>query len=232
VRATTSARLPDPASDALRRRLRVDPVRLEARSVEAVLVRAAEGTTRGPSAKGSAIGAAAELHAPAFGVLAPEGVALALLVADRERPAVTRAEQQAVELLGHLGGLALERLLLRLRLTELAGEVRRFAASAQAVAAETLDGRPALPHERGELAVFPSAGFAAADLAELLTAREAEIAALLVQGRTNREIAETLVLSPATVKGYVERLLRKLGASNRAEAVARYLQLSAASHAR
>jgi DNA-binding CsgD family transcriptional regulator len=42
---------------------------------------------------------------------------------------------------------------------------------------------------------------------------------LLVQGRSNREIADELILSPETVKAHVARILRKLGASNRAEAV-------------
>ena len=58
-----------------------------------------------------------------------------------------------------------------------------------------------------------------------LTAREAEVATLLAEGRSNREIALQLVVSPETVKAHVARLMRKLDACNRAEAVARYLQL-------
>jgi DNA-binding CsgD family transcriptional regulator len=62
----------------------------------------------------------------------------------------------------------------------------------------------------------------------LLTVREVEVAALLARGRSNREIAQQLMVSPETVKAHVTRIMRKLNASNRAEAVARYLQLLAA----
>jgi len=56
-----------------------------------------------------------------------------------------------------------------------------------------------------------------------LTAREREVLELLVKGRSNAQIARELVLSEATVKSHLERLLRKLDATTRAEAVARYL---------
>jgi DNA-binding NarL/FixJ family response regulator len=55
-----------------------------------------------------------------------------------------------------------------------------------------------------------------------LTDREMEILRLLVRGMTDREIAETLTISPRTVGAHVGAILRKLGARNRAEAVARY----------
>lgn len=54
----------------------------------------------------------------------------------------------------------------------------------------------------------------------LLTARELDVIRLLAQGRTNQEIASTLVVSERTVKFHVSSILRKLGASNRTEAVA------------
>ncbi len=54
---------------------------------------------------------------------------------------------------------------------------------------------------------------------EQLTEREQEVLALLAQGRTNREIAETLVVTERTVKFHVSSILGKLGAGNRTEAV-------------
>ena len=51
-----------------------------------------------------------------------------------------------------------------------------------------------------------------------LTAREREVLALLANGLTNKEIAEELTLSPATVRVYVSHILSKLGAGNRTEA--------------
>jgi NarL family two-component system response regulator LiaR len=57
-------------------------------------------------------------------------------------------------------------------------------------------------------------------LGDDLNEREREVLALLAQGLSNKEIAERLFLSLATVKYHVRLLLSKLGASSRAEAVA------------
>lgn len=51
-----------------------------------------------------------------------------------------------------------------------------------------------------------------------LTERQQDVLALIVQGYSNIEIAEKLVLSPSTVRHHVSEILSKLGASNRAEA--------------
>ncbi|GIJ60758.1 DNA-binding response regulator [Virgisporangium aurantiacum] len=51
-----------------------------------------------------------------------------------------------------------------------------------------------------------------------LTDREVEVLASLGAGRSNQQIARRLHLSEATVKGYVSRLLVKLGCGNRTEA--------------
>ncbi len=57
--------------------------------------------------------------------------------------------------------------------------------------------------------------------APLLTEREREVLDLIAAGSTNREIAETLFLSPHTVKEHTSAVYRKLRARNRAEAVQR-----------
>lgn len=51
-----------------------------------------------------------------------------------------------------------------------------------------------------------------------LTAREREVLALVASGRTNRQIAETLFISPKTATLHVSNILGKLGVSNRVEA--------------
>jgi non-specific serine/threonine protein kinase len=53
-----------------------------------------------------------------------------------------------------------------------------------------------------------------------LTAREEEVLRLLVQGLTDREIAEALMISPRTVNGHVANILAKLGLESRTTAAA------------
>ena len=52
-----------------------------------------------------------------------------------------------------------------------------------------------------------------------LSAREREILLGLARGRTNRELAEDLIVSEATVKTHVSNLLTKLGVRSRVQAV-------------
>jgi NarL family two-component system response regulator LiaR len=52
-----------------------------------------------------------------------------------------------------------------------------------------------------------------------LTEREMDVLQLLAKGKTNKEIAEALVITERTVKFHVSSLLGKLGAGNRTEAV-------------
>jgi len=51
-----------------------------------------------------------------------------------------------------------------------------------------------------------------------LTERETEVLACLGEGMSNAQIAARLYLSEATIKGYVSRMLDKLGCANRTQA--------------
>lgn len=60
---------------------------------------------------------------------------------------------------------------------------------------------------------------------EQLTPRETEIFHLLLEGLSNPEIAEKLVISRSTVKAHVSSILRKLGVENRVDLVKNFSPL-------
>jgi DNA-binding NarL/FixJ family response regulator len=64
----------------------------------------------------------------------------------------------------------------------------------------------------------PRSGPAPRELGEL-TEREREVVGLVALGLSNQEIAETLVISPATAKTHVSRAMTKVGARDRAQLV-------------
>jgi DNA-binding NarL/FixJ family response regulator len=58
-----------------------------------------------------------------------------------------------------------------------------------------------------------------------LTARELEMLRLLALGKTNRQIAQEMLVSLSSVKAYVGRVIEKLGVSDRTEAAVRAVEL-------
>ena len=68
-----------------------------------------------------------------------------------------------------------------------------------------------------------SGGFAVAGEESPLTPRETEILTLIGQGMSNKAVARHLGISVHTVKFHLESLFERLGATNRAEAVAKGL---------
>ena len=74
---------------------------------------------------------------------------------------------------------------------------------------------PASPTPNGSSDATPE------PLVEPLSERELEVLTLLASGRPNREIARDLFVAVGTVKTHTNNIYRKLGARNRAEALAR-----------
>jgi DNA-binding CsgD family transcriptional regulator len=172
---------------------------------------------------------ALELEDYALTVIAPHMQVLGFLVADGAE--VTPDDRRALDTFGHIVGLTLETVTGRLRLEHLASELRCMYTSGAALLHEALETPPALvsgPTSTLGLA-YPGVEdklSPAAAIDGLLTSREDDVVRLIVRGKSNREIAAELHLSVATVKWYVARALRKLGAPNRVQAVSRYLELT------
>ena len=79
-------------------------------------------------------------------------------------------------------------------------------------------GAPIVPASRRGAVTAPG-------LVEALSAREREVLALLAEGRSNRAIADELVITLDTVKRHVGHVLAKLAVDNRTQAVVRARQV-------
>lgn len=61
------------------------------------------------------------------------------------------------------------------------------------------------------------------DILKMLSSREQEVLALLIQGQTNKQIGEELAITVNTVKKHVQSIFTKFNVDNRAAAVAKAL---------
>jgi DNA-binding NarL/FixJ family response regulator len=218
--------LRDPSSDVLRRSVLAAPVPLRGWNQESVLLRPPDAKRdRRTAATRSVVAEALGLEHYALGAIAPEGTAVALLVVDRRDEPVDDAARSDVAGFAGVIGVALEQAVLRARMQEMAAEVRFLSGSALGVVDELAGAPVAIPVHGRRGPVFSGADdpFGGVD-GVTLSAREHEVAQLMARGRSNREIAELLHLSPDTIKGNVADVLRKLRAANRAEAVAKYVR--------
>jgi NarL family two-component system response regulator LiaR len=83
-------------------------------------------------------------------------------------------------------------------------------------------GKPTLAPEAAHVLIQANQGYPA--IGNDLTEREREVLALMVEGLSNPDIADRLVVSRSTVKFHVSSILSKLSASTRTQAVTLALQ--------
>lgn len=160
--------------------------------------------------------------------LSVEGQTVGLLHADA-RASGRPLDGLDAEVAGHyVEGLAgvFERAVLRETLTrhraELRSAVTWMSARVERLAAEATDNGGLGPGSH------PAPD---ASLVDALTPRELQVLSLLARGQTNLAIARALVVREGTVKYHVKNILRKLGATSRADAVSRYVRATGASAA-
>jgi DNA-binding NarL/FixJ family response regulator len=116
----------------------------------------------------------------------------ALMARDSDRDAAAAALRRAAAVTGRLGARLLD------------AEVKALARRARLDLAS---------HAEAEPADAPAGN-------PPLTPREAEVLALVAAGRSNRQIAQALFISPKTASVHVSNILAKLGVSSRLEAAA------------
>jgi DNA-binding CsgD family transcriptional regulator len=127
-------------------------------------------------------------------------------------------------------GLVLERTQLMERLQAVRRATTEYVAGVSAIADDfTTDALDAGRLETSGERHRHQPGLLAEEYGERLTPREWDVLHNLASGKTNAQIATGLFVTEGTVKSHVKHILRKLGATNRTEAVARFHRIASAS---
>jgi LuxR family transcriptional regulator, regulator of acetate metabolism len=165
--------------------------------------------------------------------LMPTGRVIGFLHADHEDAPVTELDREVLWAFTEAFGHVFERAVLLTRLREQREQVGRAMETVSTVLEDLANAEIELASRPPEApASLQGSGLQAPSnlpgsrIEALLTTRELEVLGLMATGATNARIAQHLVISDATVKSHVKRILRKLRAGNRAEAIARYLRLT------
>ncbi|HWE90059.1 MAG TPA: LuxR C-terminal-related transcriptional regulator [Pseudonocardiaceae bacterium] len=177
---------------------------------------------------------AAGLRSYVAAPLMPSGRVIGLLHADYADPVdalVTALDRDILWAFAEEFGRLFERAVLLNRLGEQRERVRAAMRGVESVLEDLASAEIALATraQASELVAGRAAsglGRSPAGLASLLTGRELEVLSLMATGATNQRIADELVITSGTVKSHVKRILRKLCAENRAQAISQYLRLT------
>ncbi len=173
------------------------------------------------------------LHWRAY-VAAPvfvDGAVVGFLHGDRapDRRPLEQLDSDALEHFAAGFAMVFERAVLRRRLRDQQREIRRIASWAETRTDELSDGLIDLSADRAEQEDQRTAApemYTEDGLPAHLTTREVDVLQLMAEGKTNGDIARTLFVSEGTVKFHVKNILRKMQASNRADASSRYMRLT------
>jgi DNA-binding CsgD family transcriptional regulator len=211
--------------------LQAEAVELEYPSIEAEMFRRRQGRVVRESeavAGRMAFGAIMRWREYMAAPIVLGGKVIAFFHGDRpvSREPLGSLECRALERLGDAFAAAFERAVLRRRLRTQRRELRAVASWADARIGQLSDSAIDLGAEGEVVEAAEVPGHSSSSqLQEVLTKRELEVLEHVIKGETNGDIARALVISEETIKFHVKNILRKLGASNRGEAISRYLRL-------
>lgn len=182
----------------------------------------------------AAIGAASLSRSYVAAPIMPDGRVIGMLHADcyLSRRHVDEEDLAVLWMFAEGFGYAFQRTALSERLRGARDEIQRMARDIATSADDLCSARTTLGRPRGHAADHATPPVAASLAANssiemLLSRREIEVVSLMAEGMSNGAIATHLVISEGTVKTHVKHILRKLKASNRAEAVFRYMRMTA-----
>ncbi|MDZ7886990.1 MAG: LuxR C-terminal-related transcriptional regulator [Mycobacterium sp.] len=182
----------------------------------------------------AAIGAASLSRSYVAAPIMPDGRVIGMLHADcyLSRRHVDEEDLAVLWMFAEGFGYAFQRTALSERLRGARDEIQRMARDIATSADDLCSARTTLGRPRGRAADHATPPVAASLAANssiemLLSRREIEVVSLMAEGMSNGAIATHLVISEGTVKTHVKHILRKLKASNRAEAVFRYMRMTA-----
>ncbi|MGY4710546.1 LuxR C-terminal-related transcriptional regulator [Mycolicibacterium sp. CBM1] len=195
-----------------------------------VLVRDVEHDPRINTAIGMASLSRSYVAAP----IMPDGRVIGLLHADcyNSRRHVDEDDLAVLWMFAEGFGYAYQRTVLSERLRLARNEIQRMARNVANAADDLCTARTVLvcqPRQDDSPASRPVVAaslVADSPIETLLSRREIEVVSLMAEGRSNAAIATQLVIAEGTVKTHVKHILRKLKASNRAEAVFRFMRMT------
>lgn len=182
-----------------------------------------------PRSVGSLWGSTSYVAAPVM----PQGDVIGFIYADRrgQHRDVDDLDRATLSAFAEGFGFAFQAAVLGARLRGQRDQVRDMLRSTEQLFDEFIaEGRRRVDHADSLRAAHHTASFlegSSSRLEQVLTPREIDVIQLLAAGETNAGVASRLVITEGTVKWHVKQILRKLRAANRAEAVSRYLRITA-----
>ena len=177
-----------------------------------------------------------ETHSYVTAPIMPDGRVIGFINADKAFQApgdpagVDAFDRDALWAFAEGLGAAIERAHMREKIRGKLDEADRLMAQVRSVVGDLLQSNVQLVQQDEQLASSATGAAAAllsdsaSSLRQVLSRRENEVLELAADGWTNGRIAQRLFISEATVKSHIGHILRKLGVTNRVEAVSLYLR--------